>query len=132
MTLESVMKRAEASNKKVYGKAKAGFPVRITKNKNKNAKQITINIYEEPNGYDFSTTNFWLPVAFPENKCIYLIYSTKEKGYKVQRGGQGDIGHIAFVNEAIYRLVDEHTKEKNAYFKWKWDSECALPYIEFN
>ena len=132
MTLESLMKHAD-ENAKSRVRRTTGYPVKIAKIKHKDKPvSLAIDVYEEPKNCHFKDTTYWLPVYIPEEKRMYLIYSDAKRGYKVSKHTSATIGRIGFSNAELLAALCEVSKDKFMFFNWKWDNECARPYIEIN
>lgn len=130
MKLEQIMNYAKDSKK--HKRNGRGHALKITKVYHDGIpNEIAIDVYKEPFKCNFKNTFYWLPIYIPGAQRLYLVYADQKTGYKVQQQADDKIGRISFKHQdLLYALCKNFEDAKYIYRNWKWDSECARPYVE--
>ena len=133
MKLEDLMKIGDkqCKRRKTAAVASSGVVISVIKQgttyKSNRAK---IAMITEPGDCHFANTPYWRPIFVDAENKLYLVYSNKADGYKVQKVN-GGIGSIEFTNhELVHILESRGVTSKNVLTRnWFMDKECGRPYI---
>lgn len=129
MNIDVLTRLANDQSKGTDRDYRKGYDVAVSRIIHGSKTRVSIAVYSEPCKCHFGDTDYWQAIFVKSEERLYLIYSDKKHGYKKQRR-KTSLGYFQFTNTGLLDYMKDHYTEETIYRKWKWDSECARPYID--
>lgn len=91
-------------------------------------REIYITIYKQGKAH-FDEYQYWNVAFVADVNRLYIVYATKDNGYKWFKNGKNSIGRIQITDRAL----NEYLRKNNLSggYDWCFDAECNRKYIDF-